>query len=150
LHWTAALGAGVMLFAHWLYLIAAMLKMIDPVTDEGNVHTRGNLVMERRNKDTSTIGEIDHVSADGSKLNKREEYSRVSRRSLVQSYMDLSQSVPLSKRRYSTRRSSGLSTLANTFVEQGLRELETATKKSKCFTHSLALVESLEEDEKDE
>ena len=143
-----------MLFAHWLYLIAAMLKMIDPSTDEGNVHTRGNLAMEGQNKRTTTakttIEEIDHVYPEGSKLNKREEYSRVSRPSLLQSYKDLSQSVPHSNRRTSTRRSSGLSLLASNFVEHELRELETATKKSKCFTHSLALVESLEEDEKDE
>ena len=139
-----------MLFAHWLYLIAAMLKMIDPSTDEGNVHTRGNLAMEGRNKRTTTIEEIDHVYPDGSKLNKREEYSRVSRPSLLQSYKDLSQSVPHSNRRTSTRRSSGLSLVASNFVEHELRELETAIKKSKRFNYSLALDETPEEDEKDE
>ena len=35
-----------MLFAHWLYLIAALLKMIDPIKNESNVFLEATLHME--------------------------------------------------------------------------------------------------------
>lgn len=42
-----ALGAGVMIFAHWLYLIAAGLDMFadEPTKEEDNVHKRGQNVI---------------------------------------------------------------------------------------------------------
>lgn len=51
LHWTGALGAAVMVFAHWFYLAAAVLAMFSTVDeDEGsgeNAFTRGQEEMEK-------------------------------------------------------------------------------------------------------
>ncbi|KAG7343646.1 cytochrome P450 [Nitzschia inconspicua] len=47
LHWTAALGGSCMLFAHWMYLTAAVLSLFasssgdDKDEDQSNVHSRG-------------------------------------------------------------------------------------------------------------
>jgi len=45
-HWTAALGAAVMLFAHWMYLTAALLKVFDHVKDEENIYLRAKTLRE--------------------------------------------------------------------------------------------------------
>jgi hypothetical protein len=47
-----ALGAGVMLFAHWLYLIAAVLDMFaeEPSNEDDNVHERGQKMIASSGK----------------------------------------------------------------------------------------------------
>ena len=45
LHWTAALGAGVMIFAHWLFVAAAILDTLSESNNNENVHTRGQGAM---------------------------------------------------------------------------------------------------------
>lgn len=67
LGWTAAMGAGVMLFAHWLYLIAAALEMLDSSGGEvawengeeleeimdgsgHNIHTRAQLIINQHSQ----------------------------------------------------------------------------------------------------
>mmetsp|Transcript_20210 Transcript_20210/g.48202 ORF Transcript_20210/g.48202 Transcript_20210/m.48202 type:complete len:372 (+) Transcript_20210:1634-2749(+) len=53
IHWIAAVGSGCMVFAHWMYIIAASLELFDSGTpDEGktNVHVRGQSEMSNSMK----------------------------------------------------------------------------------------------------
>ena len=61
LHWTAALGTGIFVFAHWLYLLAAGLDMLVDKTsiDADNVHQRGTKAFRRRS--TNVVSQ--HVRA---------------------------------------------------------------------------------------
>jgi len=61
------LGAGVLLFAHWLYLIAAVLDMFadEPSNEEDNVHKRGQKMIDSSQKSVdSSLKMIDsaHLS----------------------------------------------------------------------------------------
>lgn len=53
LHWVAAVAAGVMIFAHWLFLLGALVEaaVVDRSeggdNDDGNVITRGNQVIDQ-------------------------------------------------------------------------------------------------------
>ncbi|KAG7371567.1 cytochrome P450 [Nitzschia inconspicua] len=70
LHWTAALGASCMLFAHWMYLIAAVLSLFanssgqDKDEDQSNVHSRGVELMtappqpKKTNRRRSKMGRL--------------------------------------------------------------------------------------------
>jgi len=90
LHWTAALGAAVMLFAHWLYLTAALLKVIDPVKDEINVYLRATLQMESDRHSTDVPGQSRRLSMAeiASKSKSITRNFSIAKRSIVLRYND--------------------------------------------------------------
>lgn len=76
LHWTAAMGAGVMLFAHWLYLIAAFLALfggIEGNEGDANVHTRGQEHMDEERRIASSHQRMQHRSNN----NRRATYTSI-------------------------------------------------------------------------
>jgi hypothetical protein len=57
-HWTGALGTGIFLFAHWLYLAGAAAELFVPSSDGGledeNIHVLGTKAFQRRS--TNILG----------------------------------------------------------------------------------------------
>jgi len=95
LHWTAALGAAVMLFAHWLYLTAALLKVIYD-KDEENVYLRATSQMECDRLSTGVPGRTRRLSmteiASKSRFSSKSRYSSryysIANRSVALMYND--------------------------------------------------------------
>lgn len=121
MHWTAALGAGVMVFAHWLYILSAAVDMLHSTDDDENVHERGQAMMSKNSRDPSPDSNTIHS------LNQR----IVTRLSITGEVGTLSSSMTSTgnprKRRNShrQRRSSCSVSLAQDFIHQLEHEIIT-------------------------
>ncbi|CAB9502197.1 expressed unknown protein [Seminavis robusta] len=63
MHWAVPMAASTMLFAHWLYLLAAFIEMVKPPVDEEVVENRRRLSMQKTQElllDSSSLHSTEH------------------------------------------------------------------------------------------
>jgi hypothetical protein len=64
IHWTAALGSGVMLIGHWFFLLASTLLLFSGHSENTSLLARGNEAILRRSVFSKNESQVDESEAD--------------------------------------------------------------------------------------